>query len=361
MRFDRVKFFDGVRNSFGALNATQVDGLNFILDSAEKDTLLTNVAQFAYMLATVKHETGNTYQPIHEYGSHAYFVNRYGSQTAIGKRLGNKTPEEGATFSGEGDVQLTGHSNYIKAQNALIAQYAAIVSDFEARTGKKFSLFNNPEEAGDPAIAYAIMSYGMRTGLFTTRKLSEFVNDSKADYINARRVINGTDKAELIAGYADEFEAILNASLDTGVQVPVVIPPVAPVVQQPSAPVLVNPDTSAQTQTTTSTSGVLDSAQQTLGEASGKFDQVQSTITTVTTRADAAKSMWAAIGGSIKQVVWAIIAFATGMPWYIWLGTAVLTTLLVILYMHRQLVLGRIREFAKPRLPDPQVPPIVGQ
>jgi fumarate reductase subunit D len=49
----------------------------------------------------------------------------------------------------------------------------------------------------------------MRTGMFTGRKLSDFFNDKRTDYKNARRIINGTDEASKIAGYAHEFETIL--------------------------------------------------------------------------------------------------------------------------------------------------------
>lgn len=217
MRFDRKKFFDGYRDHFGRLSPQQVSGLNFILDAAELDPYVNDVRWLAYMLATTKHETADTFQPIHEYGSHAYFVKRYGSQTAVGKRLGNDTAEEGATYAGRGDVQLTGETNYEKAEEAIREQYPEIVAAFEVRTGKKFDLTvgdqpgdeRDPDIAMDPAIAYAIMSYGMRTGMFTGRKLSDFFNDKKTDYKNARRIINGLDSAEKIAGYAKEFEEIL--------------------------------------------------------------------------------------------------------------------------------------------------------
>jgi|GEM_PF-4513221 hypothetical protein len=35
------------------------------------------------------------------------------------------------------------------------------------------------------------------------------MNNSKKDYKNARRCINGTDRMDLIANYAEEFERIL--------------------------------------------------------------------------------------------------------------------------------------------------------
>ena len=108
----------------------------------------------------------------------AYFIRRYGSQTKVGKRLGNDTPEEGADYAGRGDVQITGETNYEKAEAALREFYPEIVAEFERRTGKRFDLTvgdqpddkRDPDNAMDPAIAYAIMSFGMRTGMFTDRK-----------------------------------------------------------------------------------------------------------------------------------------------------------------------------------------------
>ena len=35
------------------------------------------------------------------------------------------------------------------------------------------------------------MIYGMETGMFTGKKMSGYISDSKKDYLNARRIING--------------------------------------------------------------------------------------------------------------------------------------------------------------------------
>jgi hypothetical protein len=67
----------------------------------------------------------------------------------------------------------------------------------------------------DPDTAYKIMSLGMYQGLFTGRKLSDYINDTKKDYVNARRIINGTDRAQMIADYATSFEQVLTDSLVT--------------------------------------------------------------------------------------------------------------------------------------------------
>jgi putative chitinase len=220
MNINRKRFFDAYREEFGKIGQSQVNALDGLLAFMEADSHITDPRHAAYMLATTKHETANTFLPIHEYGSRQYFINRYGSQTKVGKSLGNDTPEEGALYAGVGDVQLTGESNYERAEAALRREYPAVVAAFEHRTGKRFDLTVgdqandplDPQNAGDPEIAYCIMSYGMRTGMFTGKKLSDYINGRQADYVNARRIINGTDKAQLIAGYAESFETILKAS-----------------------------------------------------------------------------------------------------------------------------------------------------
>jgi hypothetical protein len=60
------------------------------------------------------------------------------------------------------------------------------------------------------------MSAGMKGGWFTGRKLIDFLTDdgesTRAGYMAARRVINGQDKADLIADYALAFRAALKAA-----------------------------------------------------------------------------------------------------------------------------------------------------
>lgn len=56
------------------------------------------------------------------------------------------------------------------------------------------------------------MVYGMQKGIFTGRRVDRCINDLKTDYINARRVINGTDKASAIARYAEDIEILLRVS-----------------------------------------------------------------------------------------------------------------------------------------------------
>ena len=188
-RFNHKTFFDGYRREFGRLGQSQVAALDFLLDEFERDSVWKNIKHIAYALATIKRETGDTYEPITEYGGRKYF-DKYDTGR-LAKQLGN-TPDadgDGYKFRGRGYVQITGRNNY-----------------------RKFGIESTPELALDPQVAFEIMSVGMFQGSFTGHKITEFINGSKADYINARRVINGTDKAAMIAGYAKDFETILKES-----------------------------------------------------------------------------------------------------------------------------------------------------
>lgn len=192
MQFDSAKFYEGFRAAFGTINEEQVRGLDTLLTAMQADAELTDVRHAAYMLATVKHECADTFLPIIERGSEGYFNRRYGHRTD----LGNLYEGDGARYRGRGYVQITGRANYGR---------------FSPITG--CDLLAHPEKALEPEIAYQIMSHGMREGNFTGRGLFRYINDTGCDYVEARRIINGTDKAHAIARYAEKFETILRGAL----------------------------------------------------------------------------------------------------------------------------------------------------
>jgi hypothetical protein len=66
-------------------------------------------------------------------------------------------------------------------------------------------LVSHPELALDTGIAAKIAVNGMISGLFTGKKLGDYNKRLGFDYANARRIINGLDKAIEIAGYARRF------------------------------------------------------------------------------------------------------------------------------------------------------------
>jgi hypothetical protein len=52
----------------------------------------------------------------------------------------------------------------------------------------------------------------MAAGIYTGKKLSDYIGNGKRDYVNARRIINGTDKAQQIAAIAESFRSALIAA-----------------------------------------------------------------------------------------------------------------------------------------------------
>lgn len=183
---NRKVFFDHVRDSLfkGRMKQAQVDGLNILLDEWD-ETGFTNRQWLAYCLATAFHETAHTMQPIREYGR------------GKGREYGKKDPQTGQVYYGRGYVQLTWRFNYEKASRALGIDFVS-----------------QPDRVMEPGIAAHILYVGCAEGWFTGKELADYINDKGRDYWNARRIVNGTDKAGLIADYAIRFEAALDAAYE---------------------------------------------------------------------------------------------------------------------------------------------------
>lgn len=173
--------------------------------------MLQHSAQRAYILATIRHETAQRWRPIVEFHPRfdprrpdesnenfnlrrerevfEYFEQKYGPQTAIGKHLGNTLPGDGYKFRGRGFIQITGRDNYL-------------------RLGNRFGvpLVEKPDLALGWELAIAICVAGMMEGLFTGRKLTDYLGPKKSlDFRNARKTVNGMDSAESIAKHAAEY------------------------------------------------------------------------------------------------------------------------------------------------------------
>lgn len=194
--------FDILRAKFGKLSQAQVDAINFIVDAMDKDKSIT-YPQGAYILATTWHETATTMLPIAEYGKGK--GRPYGTWQRNSKgelyayKNGNRNTvylqsEYPHLYYGRGYVQLTWFDNFDLASKKLGCDF-----------------LNNPDDVMKPEYAIKVMLEGMKQGWFTGRKLSDYIHQSKKDYVNARRIINGMDKANLIAGYADTFEKALRS------------------------------------------------------------------------------------------------------------------------------------------------------
>lgn len=174
-----ANFVSGIKQRFiPHMNPRQADGAAFLYRHVV--TEMTSKAAAAYTIATALHETGNELQPIDERGNRQWFE-RYEGR----KDLGNDQPGDGYRYRGRGFVQLTGRTNYRNAGRHLGL-------DLEGR----------PELARDPGTAVRILITGMRDGWFTKRRLDEFLTSSKADFVGARSVVNGSDRADHIAQLA---------------------------------------------------------------------------------------------------------------------------------------------------------------
>lgn len=144
-----------------------------IIEEGSKRGLLRN--QLAYVLATAYHESAHTMKPVREYGGETYLK---------GKKY--------YPYVGMGYVQLTWDYNYKKASDKL---------------GVNF--LKEPKLLLEPKYASPIIIVGMSEGWFTGKKLSDYITLKASDFKGARRIVNGTDKADLIAGYAKEYDEAL--------------------------------------------------------------------------------------------------------------------------------------------------------
>lgn len=175
---DPAAFFAAVRKITGPLDQVQVDTINRLLAGAAH----WPVGWLAYGLGTAWHEA--RLKPIEEWGK--------------GKGRPYSQPGKyGQSQHGRGLVQLTWDRNYEWADKAL---------------GLGGSLLADFSRALEPDIAARILVLGMETGAFTGKGLADYIHSeggTLTEFINARRIINGTDKAALIAGYAEQFRDAL--------------------------------------------------------------------------------------------------------------------------------------------------------
>ena len=189
---DSKRFFEGYRTNFDQrLKQRKVDVLNILLGRMNEEfSVVGHISQFAYILATAYHETGGKMLPVKEIRQRVAITSR---QRRI-RRLQDRYWYTG--YYGRGLVQITWERNY-----RAMSDYVGV------------DLITSPDLALNPVVAVDLLFYGSVLGKYTGKKLGDYLNHEKKDYYNARRVINGTDKAALVAGYARVFEEILNNSI----------------------------------------------------------------------------------------------------------------------------------------------------
>lgn len=217
MKFDKVTFFKDYRGRFGPLKEIEVNGLDFLLDQIAADKDFGMLRQVAYVLATVKGETG-VFQPLKEKRA-----NR-NKQPALFKQQEVYFP---SGFFGRGYVQLTFEGNYRLAGEKLAGTVIEVRNEDGSKrnlTVSKDTFVQGKDLVMQPTVAYQILARGMREGWFRRRKksdggkpykLSDFIKEgSPPDFKGARNIINHpSSAAEKFAGFAEKFELILRASL----------------------------------------------------------------------------------------------------------------------------------------------------
>ena len=158
--------------------ANQATSARAIIQAAQ-DRQLTK-AQIAYILATAEHES-DSFNTLEEYSD----GNQYDGRAS----LGNTHPGDGVRFKGRGYVQLTGRLNYTRYSQITGLDLIKL----------PIILMNRA------ALSVFVIVDGMMLGVYTRRRLDEFVNNQKQDFFNARQVVNGHDRADKIAAQADDW------------------------------------------------------------------------------------------------------------------------------------------------------------
>ena len=192
MKFDRniiiAKFTDFYNKQLLLkITNTQKKDINILFDYIERDNW-PDVRYLANFLAQCGHESGWTFKAVKEVR---------GSKGTKIREIQDKYWDTGAY--GRGLIQVTHARNYEKL--AQILQVPELAHNYD--------LMLTPE------ISYKAASIGMKQGIFTGRKLSDFIYGSTCDYRNCRKIINPNDfnTYERLAKFSSLFESILRESL----------------------------------------------------------------------------------------------------------------------------------------------------
>ena len=176
---DRAKFFAALRRRgsgvFGtSLTQSQVVGMDRLLDEAQKHGV--PLRQLAYILAGVYHETGRLMVPVRE----GFAKTDAGARRIVAKRsYGKPAGPYGHVYYGRGRIQNTWLANMEKLTK---------------RFGIDF--VKDPDRLLEPDIDAVVTVVGHIEGIWTGKKLSDYILGDRVDYLNARRIVNsGSRKA----------------------------------------------------------------------------------------------------------------------------------------------------------------------
>lgn len=209
---NRKTFFAYARKApfGGRLSQVQVENMNHILDIWERGYAGTpqgDIRRLAYYLASVFHETSAWMAPVRE-GTNSRRMATDAQAIAAARQVYDKgyttikyygVGKYGFVPYGRGPIQVTLDDNYKYVADRI----GEPVEDVPAL------LLSND-------VGHEIAMEGTYHGWWTRgkHKLSTYFNATKEDPVGARRVVNGQDKAKLIAGYYQNFKDALQKAQD---------------------------------------------------------------------------------------------------------------------------------------------------
>ena len=174
-------FFDKYREEFGSISQRLVDALNEFNSEVVQIHDWFTLNEWAYIYATVYYETAFSFECVRESPKRS--------------EEWRKKNFRYYPYYGRGYVQITWKWNYETFSKLL-----------------DLDLVNKPDLALNPDTGFKILAIGCKRGLFTGKKVSDYTTKSGFDAVGARRVINSTDKATLIAMHYNKFLEILKKS-----------------------------------------------------------------------------------------------------------------------------------------------------
>jgi predicted chitinase len=177
-----------------------VDGCDAIFNYWESREW-KDVRWLAYILATVYHETGTRMAAVRETFADddeqaISRITKYINGINVKRKAQGKVPKanyalrkaNGKSYYGRGLVQITHDYNYLKVGNFI-----------------DVDLYNEPDLALDLEVSVKCTIEGMVNGLFTGASLSDYFNKQREDWVRARQIVNGLDRAEKIGDYGKIF------------------------------------------------------------------------------------------------------------------------------------------------------------
>ncbi len=200
-KINKQYFEEKYLKEFGReLSTVKKENIFTITDAFELDDDMKSLRWLAYILATSMHESNDTFAPVVE-GYWLTESRRLGTLYNYYKKNNPRAlktifpngKREPAYYGRGRVVQLTHFNNYM---NASLKIYGNNI------------LLNDPDMIIHNSKCDLTVTFrGMLEGWFTGYSLPQFfpLNSNKANWVGARRIINGLDKARMIAKYAMKF------------------------------------------------------------------------------------------------------------------------------------------------------------